>query len=376
MLNTEKFVDLLVTSGYTALYCVPCSFATDLINSILKDGRINYFASANEGVACAQAAGCKMAGGKPFVIMQSTGIGNSVSVMTSLLIPYKIFFPIISSKRTWKEGDPEVQHAVLAKNLESLIEATGFEYEGVQTTGDSEVTPEERLISDMEECFKSNRVMILHNGTFTKVDYEADSPFFFDTNERIEFMKGLEQKFGGREDIIFIGTTGGTSREMYTHMPTCKKFLMAGSMGNLMAIATGAANEYEAAKRKVKIVALDGDSAFCMHMGSIINAANWSEKYKHAKLVHVVFDNGANATTGGQPSPLGKISPSDITKTIYDSSYCISDWKLKEQVEYFLSVIDQSEDDIRLVEVPCGSNTGLPPRPTVEDLTGSVKAFQ
>jgi len=45
----------------------------------------------------------------------------------SLLKPYNITFPIITSWRTYKEGDSEIQHQHLATNLPKLIEAYGYE---------------------------------------------------------------------------------------------------------------------------------------------------------------------------------------------------------------------------------------------------------
>ena len=48
-----------------------------------------------------------MGGKKPIVIVQSSGLTNTVSRITSLLIPYEITFPIITSWRSYKEGDSE-----------------------------------------------------------------------------------------------------------------------------------------------------------------------------------------------------------------------------------------------------------------------------
>lgn len=367
MIDTKKFVDELVNAGYTALFCVPCSFAGDLISQIIADGRIKYYAASSEGLACAQAAGHVMGGGKPFVIMQSTGIGNSVSVMTSLMIPYSIKFPIISSKRTWKPGDPEVQHAVLAQNLERLIESLDFEYEGIQSEGEDAAKV---LIDDMEECFTKHRVLILGQGSFTKsttpkVDYDHAAM------DRIEYLKALNEKFAEREDVIFLGTTGSTSREMYTYMPDVKKFLMAGSMGNLAGVGAGLALALEhrsSGKQKFKVVLLDGDSAYAMHMGGILNLINWCSELAHVDLVHVVFDNGANYTTGGQPSPLGEIPVSDVGCEIYTDYY-----KYHNNPEGVIDAIEfySNNGGVTLVDVTCSSSGELPPRPTVEDLVNS-----
>ena len=80
MLNTEKFVDHLVAKGYSHLCAVPCSFAKNLINaSINCSNELEYVPCASEAIACSVAAGLKMAGKSPIVIVQSSGLTNMAS---------------------------------------------------------------------------------------------------------------------------------------------------------------------------------------------------------------------------------------------------------------------------------------------------------
>ena len=66
------------------------------------------------------AAGLKMSGANPIVIVQSSGLTNMGSCITSLLKPYGVTFPIITSWRTYKDGDSEIQHQHLATELPKL----------------------------------------------------------------------------------------------------------------------------------------------------------------------------------------------------------------------------------------------------------------
>ncbi len=102
---------------FTHLCVVPCSFAKNLINSVINNINIEYVPSASEAVACSIAAGLKMSGKSPIVIVQSSGITNMGSCITSLLKPYGITFPMMVSWRTYKEGDSEIQHQHLAKEF-------------------------------------------------------------------------------------------------------------------------------------------------------------------------------------------------------------------------------------------------------------------
>ena len=93
--------------------CVaPCSFASNLINALINmESSIQYVPCASEAVAASVASGLSMSGEKPIVVVQSSGLTNLGSCITSLLKPYGIKFPIIVSLRTYNKGDSEIQHS-------------------------------------------------------------------------------------------------------------------------------------------------------------------------------------------------------------------------------------------------------------------------
>ncbi|MCV6607265.1 MAG: thiamine pyrophosphate-binding protein, partial [Campylobacterales bacterium] len=117
MLETKEFIKKLVEKGYSHLCVVPCSFAKNIINEAINNKNIEYLPCASEAVACSIAAGLKMSGKKPIVIVQSSGVTNMGSCITSLLKPYGVTLPILTSWRTYKEGDSEIQHQHLATEL-------------------------------------------------------------------------------------------------------------------------------------------------------------------------------------------------------------------------------------------------------------------
>ena len=99
-LDTKGFINALIENEYTHLCVVPCSFAKYVINEAINNENIEYLPAASEAVACSIAAGLKMAGKKPIVIVQSSGVTNMGSCITSLLKPYDISFPILTSWRS------------------------------------------------------------------------------------------------------------------------------------------------------------------------------------------------------------------------------------------------------------------------------------
>ena len=168
MLDTNTFFEKLVERKYTHLCVVPCSFAKDIINAAVNNHKlIEYIPCASEAVACSVAAGLKMSGRSPIVIVQSSGLANMASCITSLLIPYEIYFPIITSWRTYKAGNSEIQHEHLAKKLPELIAAYGYDYEILdQQNIDS-------AISQVDNAKFNKTICVLKKDTFSNVELES-----------------------------------------------------------------------------------------------------------------------------------------------------------------------------------------------------------
>ncbi len=234
-LDTNGFVDQLIKEGYTHLCVVPCSFAKNVINAAINSTAIEYTPCASEAVACSVAAGLKMSGKKPIVIIQSSGLTNMGSCITSLLNPYGVTFPILTSWRTYKEGDSEIQHKHLATELPKLIEAYGYkhtilEQENIETA-----------IDQINRCNETFTIAMIKKDTFTKVEL-LDEHLLDLSNytPRSEFLIKMDEMYKD-SDTLFIGTTGNTAREMYSFMPDTNNFYMAGNMGGALSLGLGAA---------------------------------------------------------------------------------------------------------------------------------------
>ena len=101
------------------------------------------------------------------------------------------------------------------------------------------------------------------------------------------------------QDSMIVSTTGKLSRELFELREALSQghgndFLTVGSMGHSSSIALGIAFE----KPGRKIFCFDGDGAFIMHMGAISNIGALAPK----NFIHVVFNNGAHESVGGQPT--------------------------------------------------------------------------
>ena len=87
-----------------------------------------------------------------------------------------------------------------------------------------------------------------------------------------------------------------------------KDFLTVGSMGHASQVALGIALE----KPNRRVYCFDGDGASIMHMGNMAIVA----QQKLNNYVHVVFNNGAHDSVGGQPTVGLKIDLPAVAKAV------------------------------------------------------------
>jgi len=355
MLDTKKFVEGLIENGYSHLCVVPCSFAKNVINEAINNENIEYLPCASEAVAASVAAGLKMAGKKPIVIVQSSGVTNMGSNITSLLKPYEVTFPIITSWRTYKEGDSEIQHQHLATELPKLIEAYGYEHTIIDQNNLT------KALEQIDTCDNSFTIGILKKDTFSKVDLEDEHKLNLDKyTPRSKFLKMLNDMFKD-SNTLFIGTTGNTAREMYSFMPDTNNFYMAGNMGGALSLGLGAALAGK------KVIVLGGDAEFVMHMGGLTTAG----RYNNTDLTYILFDNEQNKSTGGQNTYQSHIDYIGIVKS---SGLDAINHTVTSKDE-FKDIINEQKDKqkFNFVHVKCGIDNEVP-RPPIEIV--KVKEFQ
>jgi phosphonopyruvate decarboxylase len=110
-------------------------------------------------------------------------------------------------------------------------------------------------------------------------------------------------KAGAPEDAVFLATTGFTGRELYELGDEPNNLYMAGSLGCVSSLGLGIA----LARPGKRVIVLDGDGSLLMRAGSLgVNA--WylagpmagTPEGKCASMLHILFDNQAHESTGGQ----------------------------------------------------------------------------
>ena len=115
---------------------------------------------------------------------------------------------------------------------------------------------------------------------------------------RTPVLEVIQQVLGS--EVAVIATTGKTGRELYEVGDLKNQFYMVGSMGCALAFGLGIA----LTKPNLKVVVIDGDGALLMRTGTMATVG----AYRPKNLVHILIDNEAHDSTGGQGTVTGGIS--------------------------------------------------------------------
>ena len=299
MIEPAAFYEALHRNGLVFFTGVPdsllkhlCAYITDRVPP--QDHVIN----ANEGSAVALAAGYHLATGRtPVVYLQNSGTGNMINPLLSLADPAVYAIPMLFIIG-WR-GEPgipdEPQHVTQGKVMTELLDAIGLEHDVI----DAATIDYAEVIGQACERMRSTQrshALLIRKDTFASYEpRKREEPGSQLTRpQAIELvLESVEPR-----DVV-VSTTGLTSREVYAHRERRKAghhqdFLTVGSMGHCSQIALGVAQHQPSRQ----VICLDGDGAVIMHMGSlaIIGAQ------RPANLRHVVINNGAHDSVGGQPT--------------------------------------------------------------------------
>ena len=122
MIKTNFLLKELSKYGNNFFTGVPCSHLTSVINGVINSKTIKYVGATSEGESVGIASGAWLAGKKSVVMIQNSGLGNTINPLTSLNYPFRIPILLIS---TWR-GDPktndEAQHKLIGETTRKILE--------------------------------------------------------------------------------------------------------------------------------------------------------------------------------------------------------------------------------------------------------------
>jgi sulfopyruvate decarboxylase subunit alpha len=94
----QRLVDLLLQEGVDFIVSVPCNMLGELI-TIIERSPVQHIPVCREEEGVGIAAGAALAGKKPLLLMQNSGLGNSINALMSLTRLYELPLFLLMSHR-------------------------------------------------------------------------------------------------------------------------------------------------------------------------------------------------------------------------------------------------------------------------------------
>ena len=358
MIRPEFFIEALREKGIDCFAGVPDSLLKNICAYITDhfDAAHNIIA-ANEGAAVGLAAGHYLATGQPAcVYMQNSGEGNIINPLASLTDQevYNIPVLLLIGWRGRPGVHDEPQHIKQGKVTMGLLNTMGVNFDVLSKDEDKA----EKQIAKAVTALKNKEVyaLVIEKDTFE--EYKLQNVEKNDlTMSREEAIRTVAAALD--ENDCIISTTGMISRELFEYRTSMgqgheRDFLTVGSMGHASQIALGIAM----AQPGRRIWCFDGDGAAIMHMGSMAIIASKEPK----NYVHIVFNNGAHDSVGGQPTVGFKIDLPAVAKAVgYKNAFST---ETKEHLTNLLKMLKAQEGPVLLeIKVKKGNRKDLG-RPT------------
>ncbi|GFN96229.1 phosphonopyruvate decarboxylase-like [Plakobranchus ocellatus] len=327
----------------------------------------DHVITSNEGAAVGLASGYHLASGKvPMVYLQNSGLGNMVNPLMSLANPTVYSIPMLLLIG-WR-GEPgvkdEPQHLAQGAITEEMLACMGIPCEVLP----KDETEMQELLSRATNYFEVNKgpyAVLVKTDTFSKYSLPKDETEPFPLTREEALVKVVDCL--NDQDAV-VGTTGMLSRELFEYrvlmnMGHARDFLTVGSMGHASSIALGIALH----KPGRQVFCLDGDGAVLMHMGTMATIGQQGP----GNLKHIIFNNGAHDSVGGQPTEAGNHDTFDLCSIARACGYrealvAVTPEEIEEKVRY----LHKSQGPILLeLKVKLGSRNdlGRPTRTTHEN---------
>ncbi len=299
VISGNALVNELINRGYALGSGVPCSWLS-FPNVLMAHEKFAYVMGAQEGDSVAIATGASIAGTKSIVTMQGSGLTNAGSPLTSLNNPFRVGVLLFISWRGGPGVKDEPQHRLMGEITRRQLDLWGVTNEVLATDMDvvrGQFDRADQFIRDGQSF-----ALVVRKGTFDKVSIESQEREARSTGEVLcgadkdelpARKRALEALLPFREKgTVLAATTGYTGRELFELGDVPNQLMMVGSMGCVGSLVLG----MSLVKPSHKFVAIDGDGALLMRMGSLAT----NGYYGPSNMLHVLLDNGCHESTSGQ----------------------------------------------------------------------------
>lgn len=299
----ELLLDSLNRAGVDLVLTLPCDRVKALL--ALVEQELSWLPLTREEEGVGIAAGAAMAGRRPAMIVQSSGVGNMLNALLSLTLFYRLPLALIVSHRgIYKEGI--AAQVPMGEALPGLLAAAGISYTPISNPEDLhrvENLLAETYVNGQVRAFlmspalweaSSARAPEWKGRGFCSCPPASDAPPCpSPALTRYEMLEALCHEISGAAVVANLGIP---SKELHALLPRPSNFYMLGSMGMATPIGLGVALSTDK-----RVVVIDGDGSILMNPGSLATVATAAPR----NLSIVAIDNGSYGSTGNQPTLAG-----------------------------------------------------------------------
>lgn len=261
-----------------------------------------HVVTVNEGTAVALASGYHLATGKiPCVYLQNSGLGNIINPVTSLLSEkvYKIPCVFVIGWRGEPGLHDEPQHLFQGAITLETLNILGIDYMVIDKDTTEKQLAEQMVYFNRTLNSGKSVAFVVKKGALS-----YDKAYVYKNQYSARRENIMQSIVKVAEEDLLIATTGKTARELFEIREKNGQshrfdFLTVGSMGHSSSIALGVALN----QPKRRVWCIDGDGAALMHMGAMATIGAIAPP----NFIHVLINNEAHESVGGQPTVASKI---------------------------------------------------------------------
>ncbi len=125
--STEAIYNGLKDAGIDFIVSVPCVNLSKLLNMIDEDDEIIHIPVTREEEGIGICAGAYLGGKKTAILMQNSGLGNSINALKSLMELYEFPLLMIMSHRG-TEGESICGQVPMGQSTPRILEAMDFKF--------------------------------------------------------------------------------------------------------------------------------------------------------------------------------------------------------------------------------------------------------
>lgn len=339
----EELLGILNKAGVNFTSSLPCEKIKNLLEIIIaaySSTSLPHVPLTREEEGVGICAGACLAGKRPAMFVQSSGIGNMINALLSLTAFYELPLAVFVSLRGVYKEKIEAQFP-MGRRLPGILQGAGIPYSVINTAADFKVVGKK-----LDEIYTKNKIhaFLLSPAIWEKSGVRSQRsklqmqdlecgvrsaiqcaiPPFEKSIRRSPaarsipsspslgkrggsgFFKGTKPKFTRFEILkivapyldskIVVCNLGFPSKELFhiQHQPS--NFYMLGSMGMATPIGLGVS-----LSSKKEVFVIDGDGSLLMNPGTLATAAYMSPE----NLTILAVDNSAYGSTGNQPTLTG-----------------------------------------------------------------------